>query len=197
MLILLRHGRTPNNAQARLQGQFNSPLDDVGVEQATRAGEYIRRRWDIDAVVTSSLTRTRETAAHAGFDAGDVIVDDRWREIDFGEYDQRKIGEVITELSARWRSNIHYEPVGGESMATMHERVVEACMDLAERAADENVLVVTHATPIKSAAVWALGGAPTMILNLWVNLATVSVLSEVHGEFILSEYNTRIDRLDI
>ena len=193
MLILLRHGRTPNNAQARLQGQFDSPLDDVGVEQARRAGSYIRRRWDIDTVVTSSLTRTRETAEHAGFDLDRTIIDDRWREIDFGEYDQRKIGEVITELGARWRANIAYEPTGGESMAAMHERVVDACVDLADRAADENVLVVTHATPIKSAAVWALGVPPTMILNLWVNLATVSVLSEVHGEFILSEYNTRLD----
>lgn len=189
MLILLRHGRTPNNAASRLQGQFDSPLDEVGVAQAEAAGRYLRERFSIDHVVTSSLERTRETARHAGFGGDGVEVDDRWREIDFGEYDDRSIGEVITELHTRWRADIGYEPAGGESMAAMHDRVSEACRAVAELAVDANVLVVTHATPIKSAAVWAMGGSAGMMLSLWVNLATVSVLDHLHGEFMLREFN--------
>jgi alpha-ribazole phosphatase len=195
VLILLRHGRTPNNAQARLQGQFDSPLDDVGREQAALAGEYLRRRFDVQRVITSALVRAQETAACAGFTGDGVEIDDRWREIDFGEYDDRRIGDVITELTARWRADPDYVPGGGESMTTMHERVVEACVELAPAAADEDVLVVTHATPIKSAAVWAMGGTASMMMNLWVNLATVSVVDHVHGEFMLREFNTRIDHL--
>jgi len=179
VLILLRHGRTPHNAEARLQGVVDPSLDEVGVGQAQAAGEYIRQRWDIKAVVRSSLVRATETTEHAGFGDHDVVVDDRWREIDFGNY----------ELTAHWRSDIDFEPPGGESMARLHERVMQACVDLADQAADEDVLVVTHATPIKSAVVWALGGPPSMILNLWLGLATVTVLNQVHGEFILAEYN--------
>ncbi len=164
-------------------------LDDVGIEQARKAGDYIRQRWDVTTVVRSSLVRARETTEHAGFGDYDAQVDDRWREIDFGNYDGRKVREVIAQLTAHWRSDIDFAPPNGESMAQLHERVVTACTDLAQKAADEDVLVVTHATPIKSAAVWALGGPPSMILNLWLGLATVTVLSQVHGEFILAEYN--------
>lgn len=191
VLILLRHGRTPNNAQARLQGQFDSPLDEVGEAQAVAAGRYLRERFDIDHVVTSSLTRTRETARLAGFVGDDVVVDDRWREIDFGEYDDRAIGDVIVDLHQRWRDDPHYEPGGGESMVTMHDRVSEACSTLAAEAAERDILVVTHATPIKSAAVWALGGDPGMMLGMWVNLATVTLLDQLHGDVLLREFNVK------
>lgn len=191
VLILLRHGRTPNNAQSRLQGQYDSPLDEVGEAQARAAGLYLRDRFDIDHVVTSSLSRTRETARLAGFGGDDVVVDDRWREIDFGEYDDRLIGEVIVDLHQRWRDDPHYEPGGGESMVTMHDRVSQAAEELAAEAADRDILVVTHATPIKSAAVWALGGAPQMMLGMWVNLATVTLLDELHGDVLLREFNVK------
>lgn len=191
VLILLRHGRTPNNAQARLQGQFDSPLDEVGEAQAVAAGRYLRDRFDIAQVVTSSLTRTRETARLAGFGGDDVVVDDRWREIDFGEYDDRAIGEVIVDLHQRWRDDPHYEPGGGESMVTMHDRVSEACAGLADAARHQDILVVTHATPIKSAAVWALGGEPAMMLGMWVNLATVTILDQLHGDVLLREFNVK------
>ncbi len=195
VLILLRHGRTPNNAQARLQGVVDTPLDTVGVEQAERAGAYIRSRWNVATTVSSPLGRTLQTLEHAGFYPSEATIDERWSEINFGTYDQRKAREVVTQLAAHWRTDLDYEPEGGESLAAMHARVVEACVELAPRAADENILVVTHATPIKSAAVWALGGPAPMILNMWVGVASVSVLRQVHGEFILSEYNIPLEHL--
>ena len=66
ILILLRHGRTPNNAQARLQGQIDSPLDEVGFEQSAVVGKALRDRWPVDRVVTSSRRRTRQTSRAAG-----------------------------------------------------------------------------------------------------------------------------------
>ncbi len=188
MLILLRHGRTPINAEFRIQGNVNPPLDDVGEAQAKRAGEYIRRRWDIDAVISSPLDRAMQTAGLAGF-GDDLVVDERWRELDFGDYDERKLDDVITDMTRRWRHDANFAPTRGESIADMHARVSQACSDLIDRVVDQDILVVTHATPVKSAAVWALGGPPSMILNLWVNLGTVSVLRELRGDLVLSEFN--------
>ena len=70
-------------------------------------------------------------------------------------------------------------------------RVSEACGELAAEAVDRDILVVTHATPIKSAAVWALGGNPSMMLGMWVNLATVTLLDQVRGEVLLREFNVK------
>lgn len=193
MLILLRHGRTPKNAAGRLQGDLDAALDDVGVAQAARAGAYIRDRWDIDAVVTSSLQRSRQTAEYAGFESALHTIDDRWREIGFGEYEDRKLSETVDELGARWRADLQYEPPGGESLSSLHTRVADACLEVVQQARTENVLVVSHATPIKSAVIWATGGHPSMIMNLWVNPGSVSVLDHVGGNVVLAEFNRQID----
>ena len=185
----MRHGRTPNNAQARLQGQFDSPLDEVGFQQAAAVGEAVRRRWPVDRVVVSSRRRTRQTARAAGLGDLPTTIDDRWMEIDFGAYDDRRIGEVMAELGAAWASDISYTPPEGESMASLHERVGEAVDELAEEAATRDILVVTHATPIKSAVVRLLGGGAEMIMRLRVSLASVTVFGPVAHGLVLTEFN--------
>ncbi len=192
MLILLRHGRTASNAEARLQGDSDIPLDEVGRLQAEQAGAYIRDRWDIDTVFTTSLQRSQQTAVLAGFSADILGVDDRWREISFGEFEGRKVEEVAPDLGTRWRADINYKPEGGESLPSLHNRVAEVCAEMTIRAADENILVVTHATPIKSAVIWATGGAPEMILKLWVYPGSISVLDNWGGSAVLLEFNRHI-----
>ena len=189
ILILLRHGRTPNNAQARLQGQLDSPLDKVGFEQSAEVGRALRERWPVDRVVVSSRRRTQQTARAAGLADVPTTIDDRWMELDFGSYDGRRIGEVMAELGAAWASDISYEPPGGESMACLHERVGEAAAEIAEEASTRNILVVTHATPIKSAVVWLLGGGAEMIMRLRVSLASVTAFGPVAHGLVLTEFN--------
>lgn len=189
ILILLRHGRTPNNAQARLQGQSDSPLDEVGFEQAAVVGDALRGRWTVDRVVVSSRRRTQQTARAAGFSDVPTTVDDRWMEIDFGAYDDRRIGDVMAELGASWACDVAYEPPGGESMTGLHERVGDAVAELVEEAVTSNVLVVTHATPIKSAVVCLLGGRAEMIMRLRVSLASITAFAPVAHGLVLSEYN--------
>lgn len=189
---MLRHGRTASNAEARLQGDSDIPLDEVGRLQAERAGAYIRGRWHIDTVVTTSLQRSQRTAELAGFSPDSQVIDDRWREISFGEYEGHKVNEVVPDLGSRWLADINYTPKGGESLPSLHARVAQACTEITERAAKENILVVTHATPIKSAVIWATGGRPTMILKLWVYPGSVSVLDTRDGNAVLLEFNRRI-----
>lgn len=192
MLIFLRHGRTPNNAQARLQGQEDAPLDDVGFAQAAAAGDYIRERWNIDRVVRSSLTRTAQTADTAGFGELDTRVDDRWAEIEFGTYDNRQIAEVVSELGASWARDIEFAPPDGESMGALHRRVGAALDELrANHVPGQNVLVVSHATPIKSAVVWAMDGPAEMILRLRISLASITLVEHGPAGPLLSEFNLR------
>ena len=189
---MLRHGRTASNAEARLQGDSDIPLDEVGRLQAEHAGAYIRGRWDIDTIITTSLQRSQQTAEIAGFSPDTYAIDDRWREISFGEYEGRRVNEVVPDLGSRWHSDINFRPEGGESLSSLHARVADACKSMAERAAEENVLVVTHATPIKSAVIWATGGGPAMILKLWVYPGSVSVVDYMSGNAVLLEFNRRI-----
>ena len=68
IVCLVRHGVTPWNTAARLQGQRDIPLSPEGVRQAERAGQALsqriaelgRQRWD--ALYTSPLQRAAQTA---------------------------------------------------------------------------------------------------------------------------------------
>ncbi len=130
MLIFLRHGRTAYNAEGRLQGQYDSPLDEVGWQQAKAVGLHLQENYDVARVITSAMTRTRQTVEAAGLLHLPTTVDDRWREIDFGAYDQRRIQDVNVDLGAKWAEDPEWTPDGGaESIATLHRRVGAALVD--------------------------------------------------------------------
>lgn len=143
----------------------------------------------MDRVVTTSLRRTGETADAAGLVDLPRSVDDRWREIDFGDLDDRALAEVMPELAGAWLSDAEYVPPNGESMAAMHRRIGRALDDLVHVAVDETIVVVTHATPVKSAVTWVLGGELEMIHHLRVDLASVTTFSPARGGLVMTGYN--------
>ncbi len=154
MLILLRHGQTRANAQSLLQGRIDLPLDETGLRQAQQCGDFIRANYPHSLVVSSPLTRARETAAHL---SDDVTVDDRFIELDYGVWDGRALTDVAPETWSEWRSNPDFRPPGGETLNELDARVRPALEELTERARSEHVVVVSHVSPIKSAITWALG----------------------------------------
>lgn len=151
MLILLRHGRTALNASGRLQGRLDEPLDDVGRAQATAAAARIGA---VDELIASPLLRAQQTAA--AFDMP-FETDERWIELSYGVYEGVSHADVPSEAWSNWRVDPAFVPEGGESLATLDERVRGACDEMLQRARDRTVAVVTHVSPIKSAVAWALG----------------------------------------
>jgi len=155
VLILLRHGRTAANEAGLLQGRLNQDLDDLGRQQATDAAAYIADAvGPIDSVVASPLKRAQQTAQAFGVD---VETNERFIELSYGIYEGVKHADVPSEVWQTWRNDYSFVPEGGESLAALDERVRVACADLVERAAHENVVVVSHVSPMKSAVAWALG----------------------------------------
>ena len=183
VLILVRHGRTAANAQGLLQGRIDLSLDDVGHEQARQVAAAIG---PVDEVISSSLARARETAAY--FDAP-TIVDDRWIELDFGEYDGQPLAAVPGEVWAQWRSNPDFASAGGESMRALDVRVRAACADVIERARSTNVVIVSHVSPIKAAVAWAFGGDITMSWRIHLDQAGVCRVGAGAGGPVLRSFN--------
>jgi probable phosphoglycerate mutase len=168
VLILVRHGRTAANAAGLLQGRADHPLDEVGQAQAARIAAALA---DVDRVVSSPLARARQTAAHLG---RDVEVDDRWRELDYGEFEGRPLHAVSAQDWAKWRGDPHFAPPGGESLLALHERVCAALDELAAAARRDTVVVVSHVSPIKSAVAWALGTGVELSWRITVDQASIS-----------------------
>ena len=167
MLIVVRHGRTTANREGSLLGRLDVDLDDHGRRQADAVAAAVG---PVDRVITSPLARTRQTAEAWGVD---VEVDERWIELDYGEFDGVPMRDIDGDVWARWRSDAHFAPPRGESLATLGERVRSACDELLDAAVDQDVVVVTHVSPIKAAAAWALGVGDDVAWRMYVAPASV------------------------
>jgi broad specificity phosphatase PhoE len=201
MLILARHGRTEANARGVLLGRADPGLDDEGVRQADRLGTGLAGL-DVVRVVSSPLGRCRASAeviADALRSAGeavggadvkvDVEVDERWIELDYGVLDGVPLAEVPAESWARWRGDVSWAPEGGESLAVLGERVRAACDDLVADAADADVVVVSHVSPIKAAVAWALGVGDEVAWRMWVAPASITRIGVAAGRPSLRSFN--------
>ena len=167
MLILVRHGQTQANAEGRLQGRLDVPLSEVGRRQAASLAAAVPKAV---RVVSSPLLRARETAEVFGVP---VEVDERWVEMDYGEYDGRPLADVPIELWERWRTDALHSPPGGESLAAVGDRVRAACAELVAEAAERHVVVVSHVSPIKAAVAWALGVGDEAVWRMFLEVASV------------------------
>lgn len=154
-VLLVRHGETPWNRDGRLQGWAPVPLSDRGREQARAVGAALADRYDVDAVTASDLRRARETAELAAEPLGVTpAFDSDWRERHLGvlqgltyqaiderhpEYSLSQVGEAAVDA----------RPDGGESLADLRKRVLDAWDRLLAGAdPDETHVVVTHGGPL-------------------------------------------------
>lgn len=197
-LLLWRHGRTAHNASARLQGQVDIPLDDVGRWQARTAAARLLARHEPTRVVTSDLSRAHATAEFLARGAGlELAVDARLRERGFGIWEGLTGDEIVARWPqefAVWRSGGEPAGVGAESRAEVAERVGVAVDEhAAALGRSDTLVVVSHGSAISSTVGRLLGLGDrlhvfTGMLNAhWAELA--STTHEGRTAWRLTGYN--------
>jgi broad specificity phosphatase PhoE len=138
-LIFLRHGETAYNAENRLQGQRDIPLNARGREQARAVGRTLAARIKSEierleaagAFIASPLERARETMEIArdamGLAPGRYRLDAALRELTFGAWEGLTWREIEARdakaVRARAKDKWSFTPPGGESYATLTARV--------------------------------------------------------------------------
>ncbi|WP_018385182.1 bifunctional RNase H/acid phosphatase [Wenjunlia vitaminophila] len=180
-LVLLRHGETALTPQKRFSGTSDPELTDKGRWQAERVADALAARGTVQAVVSSPLSRCRQTAQVAADRLGlTVRVDDGLRETDFGAWDGLTFAEVRERHPAdldAWLASGRAAPTGGESFATVTRRV-SVCRDrLLARYPGRTVLVVSHVTPIKVLVRLALGAPSEALFRMELSAASFCVLN--------------------
>jgi broad specificity phosphatase PhoE len=144
VLYFVRHGETDFNIAHRLQGRYQTSINDRGREQAKHCAGVLRdlfareRHGAADyAYASSPLRRARETMdilrAALGLDAAGYAIDDRLAEISYGEWEGSTLAEIRTRdpelLVRRERDKWGFRPPGGESYRDVAARV--ACWNAA------------------------------------------------------------------
>jgi broad specificity phosphatase PhoE len=134
-LVLVRHGESRWNAEARVQGQRCAGLSSVGHAQARVTAEALASAYPQAALVTSDLQRTAETVAPLELALRrPARRDPVLRERSFGAWEGKLRTEIAGDDPARWdrwlAGDDLIEEVGGESADQLADRVLPALREL-------------------------------------------------------------------
>lgn len=137
-LYLARHGRTALNADGRLRGLADPPLDEVGIAEASKLADALAVRHP--AKVISSPLRRAVATAQAIADAAGVsaTIDDRLNDRDYGPMTGHRRADVERDYGS-----VDSAP-GVESRAALAERVRHAFVELTAENGPEPMVLVSH-----------------------------------------------------
>lgn len=148
MICMVRHGQTDQNKLMKIQGQSNFHLNETGINQAIKCGEFLKSHYKFDMIITSPLWRAKESAEIIKGVLGDdlrIIEDNRFIERAFGESEGKDICiEVFKDI---YNDNV----CGLEKSYDLQNRICDALVDLFLNYPNKNILIVSHSHAIKGA----------------------------------------------
>ena len=140
LLYLMRHGETEFNVRKKIQGWCDSPLTEIGIQQAKIAETYFsNNRIEIDHAYSSTSERASDTLEIV---TGNQMPYQRLKglkEWHFGAFE----GES-EHLNPSIPYGDFFEKFGGESEEKMRDRLATTLKMIMDSADHQNVLAVSH-----------------------------------------------------
>lgn len=150
-IYLVRHGQSQGNAEGRVQGWFDSPLNERGRQQAHLLANRLSTEAKFKVIFTSPLRRAAETAKIIAQHLNcPLSVDDDLREYNMGPITGLTFREIKERYPTRYRAfqcNQRLPHLPGEEGEEAFMERVRLGMDrtLAQIADGQAALVVSHA----------------------------------------------------
>lgn len=157
-LYLLRHGQTEFNVKKLVQGRCDSPLTDLGRQQAQAAAAWLKAHGVVpDKVASSPLGRAMATASLVACEllGPDAAVEPCEGIIErcYGTFEEGPHGALPTDV---WDPGEDLVPFGGEGSQALQERMVDTLTNIMGADGIETLLAVSHGSAsrqfIKAAA---------------------------------------------
>jgi len=188
-ICLVRHGETDWNADRRIQGHLDIPLNATGLAQArATAANLADQRFT--ALYTSDLQRARQTAAEAAAILEmEARTDPNLRERHYGCFQGLTYAEAQERYPEGYRRFHQRDPSfafeDGESLAQFAARIRAVLEALALRHAGEQVLVVTHGGVLDIAHRMASGKPLTSARDFSIPNAALNWIAYADGSWQL------------
>ncbi|MDP3957012.1 MAG: histidine phosphatase family protein [bacterium] len=144
---LVRHGEAENNV-SNIGNSFPEKrkmfLTKKGIKQVMETAELLSQK-GIDAIISSPLERTRETAALISEKTGvEVLIDERLHEVGLGVYNDKSL-ETFFSKYPDMRARISMDQTdGAESYIDMCGRIESLLCDIKQVYANKKVVIVSH-----------------------------------------------------
>lgn len=151
--FVMRHGEAVFNTKGILNANLSveNPLTKGGKQHVIKAAELLAKE-NVDLIFHSPLQRTKETAQvlskELKLPPEAVIEDERLREVTFGEFEGKTIGEYHSFFKYSFERMIK-KPKRGELWSEVKMRVSELLYEMEHRYRDKTILIVSHNGPIQ------------------------------------------------
>jgi broad specificity phosphatase PhoE len=147
-IFLLRHGETQANIEQRYQGQGESHLSELGIEESEELSNFLAKE-DFCAIYSSTLSRSHETAKMiARPHKLDVTKIDDLKERNYGIWENMKFDEIrkrFPDLYGSWLIDPGKTLIpDAETLEAMQRRGVAAIESLIEKHTGRTFCVVGH-----------------------------------------------------
>jgi len=154
-IFMVRHGQTEWNKEHRLQGHKNSPLTELGRQQAIQTKQSLAQ-YEIHKAYVSPLQRARDTLSLIVDDRDiDVVIVDHLKEMNLGVWEGKTKPETQAsdpeQYKYFWEEQDKFVLSGAETYKQLQTRVVEALDAIFLKEKGKNILVVSHWIAIKAA----------------------------------------------
>jgi len=149
-ICFVRHGETNWNAERRMQGHIDIPLNTTGMGQAKRlANALTHTKHSFDAIYSSDLERALHTAnVVANALSLAVQTTPQLRERNVGQLQGLLLSEAPVLLPEIWQSHIarelDHDLGGGESIRAFHQRMQGVLELLLRQHRGQSILAVSH-----------------------------------------------------
>ena len=182
-VVLVRHGETEWSVSGQHTGTTDIPLTDQGHRHAEALGARLSG-WQFSRVLTSPLSRARETCRLAGLGDEAEVTEDL-REWDYGEYEGRRTVD-IREERPRWDLWRDGAP-GGEAVEEVGRRA-DRVIDIALSTAGDTALFA-HGHVLRVIGARWVGLPPDHGRLLALSTASISVLGWERETQVIERWN--------
>ena len=152
-LIFIRHGQTDWNVQGKIQGSYDSELNDTGIKQAMNLSEkLLNLNYKFSKIYSSPQKRALKTAEILSKSSNvDYISVKDLQEMNMGKWEGlswKEVEENYPNEYKEWHLNRRYTKTPeGESYQDMLDRVLKAIHKIINEN-NENVVIVSHSAVI-------------------------------------------------
>lgn len=182
-LVLIRHGDTDTAGRVLTGRAGGIHLNEYGRKQA----DSLHRRLQgisLDAVWASPLERAQETALPLARSQGLAVQTvTELHEVNYGDWQGCSMEQIASnEYWTRYNTYRSLYPVpGGESLAQVQLRMMQAMHNAAAEHPAGCVALVSHGDPIRALLAQLLGIALDLAVRLEISPASISAV-DWHGE---------------
>lgn len=151
-IYMVRHGQTDLNQQKVYFGWSDVSLNADGERQCQTVKEKLVGI-EFDAVITSPLKRTVESAMIIHGMIDDLVICEELKELNFGRWEGlhfTEIEKIYKEQWALWSVDwVNFCIPQGESFALLYQRVQACLFKLLDKYRNQTILIVGHAGVLK------------------------------------------------